>query len=95
VAVDRLVEADIHHMLSLEPDERNRVLVFASYASGARRGELAGLCWRHLQPSGDAGQITVFWEGGKTRSIQCRIRLERTVASLKIRRNAVSSAGLF
>lgn len=65
-----LPEADLHRLLSLEPDERNRVLLLLLYASGVRRGELAGLRWRALQETRDGGQITVFGKGGKTRSIQ-------------------------
>ena len=57
-------------MLSLEPDERNRALLILLYASGVRRGELAGLRWKDLQATGEGGQITVFGKGGKTRSIQ-------------------------
>lgn len=64
-----LSEADLHRMLTLEPDERNRVLLFLLYASGARRGELAQLLWKDVQASGDSGQVTVFGKGGKTRSI--------------------------
>src|SRR4051812_45325668 len=44
-----LPEADLHRMLSLEPDERNRVLLLLLYASGVRRGEVAGLRWQDLQ----------------------------------------------
>ena len=65
-----LPEADLHRMLSLEPDERNRVLLLLLYASGVRRGEVAGLCWQDLQAAADSGQITVFGKGGKTRSVQ-------------------------
>ena len=65
-----LSETDLHRILTLEPDARNRVLLFLLYASGVRRGELAGLVWKNLQASGDSGQITVFGKGGKTRSIQ-------------------------
>jgi hypothetical protein len=57
-------------LLSLEPDERNRVLLLLLYASGVRRGELAWLRWRDLQATGEGGQITVFGKGGETRSIQ-------------------------
>ena len=46
------------------------MLLFLLYASGTRRGELAELSWKNLQPSGETGQITVFGKGGKTRSIQ-------------------------
>ena len=65
-----LPEADLHRMLSLEPDERNRTLLLLLYASGVRRGEVAGLRWQDLQATGDGGQITVFGKGGKTRSVQ-------------------------
>lgn len=65
-----LPEPDLHRLLSLEPEERNRVLLLLLYASGVRRGELAGLRWRDLQATGDGGQITVFGKGGKTRSVQ-------------------------
>src|SRR5438309_1845560 len=58
-------------MLSLEPDERNRVLLLLLlYASGVRRGEVAALRWQDLQATSDGGQITVFGKGGKTRSVQ-------------------------
>jgi integrase/recombinase XerD len=65
-----LPETDLHRMLNLEPDERNQVLLTLLYASGARRGELAGLRWHNLQMTVLTGQITVFGKGGKTRSIQ-------------------------
>jgi integrase/recombinase XerD len=65
-----LSEADLHRMLVLEPDERNRILLVLLYASGVRRGELVNLCWKNVQAAGQGGQITVFGKGGKTRSIQ-------------------------
>src|ERR1035438_9300105 len=65
-----LPEAEIHRMLSLEPKERNRVLLTLLYASAVRVSELCGLCWRDVQANGDGGQITVFGKGDQTRSIQ-------------------------
>jgi len=65
-----LPDADLHRLLSLEPEERNRALLILLYASGVRRGELAGLRWKDLQATEEGGQITVFGKGGKTRSIQ-------------------------
>jgi len=62
-----LSEADLHRMLTLEPDGRNQVLLFLLYASGVRRGELAGLVWKNLQAAEQGGQITVFGKGGQTR----------------------------
>ena len=65
-----LSEADVHRMLALEPNQRNRVMLILLYASGIRVSELCGLHWRDLQPSGEGGQITVWGKGGKTRAIQ-------------------------
>jgi integrase/recombinase XerD len=64
-----LPEADLHRLLSLESNERNRMLLLLLYASGVRRGELSGLLWKDLQAASEGGQITVFGKGGKTRSI--------------------------
>jgi integrase len=66
-----LPEADVHRMLNLEPDRRNRALLTLLYASGIRVQELCDLEWNHLQAQGeDEGQVTVFGKGGKTRSVQ-------------------------
>jgi integrase/recombinase XerD len=62
-----LPEAEIHRMLSLEPKERNRVLLTLLYASAVRVSELCSLCWRDAQANGDGGQITVFGKGDQTR----------------------------
>jgi len=78
-----LPEADLHRMLSLEPNERNRVLLLLLYASGVRRGEVAGLRWRHLQATADGGQITVFGKGGKTRSVQLPISVWKQLQKLR------------
>jgi len=34
-----------------------------------RVSELAALRWRDLQPRDDAGQVTIFGKGGKTRVV--------------------------
>ena len=65
-----LPEADLHRILSVEMNSRNRAILTLLYASGVRVNELCGLCWRDLQPNGDAGQITVLGKGGVTRAIQ-------------------------
>lgn len=65
-----LREADVHRMLSLEPNGRNRALLTLFYASGARVSEICSLAWRDLQPTAEGGQITVLGKGSKTRSIQ-------------------------
>lgn len=65
-----LTEADLHRLLSLEPNPRNRAILTLLYASGVRVSELCALAWRDLQANGDGGQITVFGKGNVTRSIQ-------------------------
>jgi site-specific recombinase XerD len=65
-----LPEADLHRILSLEQNARNRAVLTLLYASGVRVSELCGLSWRDLQPNGEGGQIGVFGKGGVTRAIQ-------------------------
>jgi len=78
-----LSEADLHRMLGLEPQTRNRAILTLLYASGVRVSELCGLCWRDLQPSGDAGQIAVFGKGGVTRAIRLPASVWRMLAGLR------------
>ena len=78
-----LPEADVHRILSLEPDERNRAVLLLLYASGIRVSELCGLVWRDFQVSGDGAQITVFGKGGKTRAVQLPVSVASAVAGLR------------
>ena len=78
-----LPEADLHRILSLERNARNRALLTLLYASGVRVSELCGLSWRDLQPNGDGGQITVFGKGGATRSIQVPASVWKLVMGLR------------
>ena len=47
----------------------NYVLLRLLYAGGLRVEEIARLAWRDLQERGDAGQVTVYGKGGKTRVV--------------------------
>ncbi|MGH9628206.1 MAG: tyrosine-type recombinase/integrase [Bryobacteraceae bacterium] len=78
-----LSEADLHRILSLESNPRNRAILTLLYASGVRVSELCGLRWRDLQPSGDGGQITVFGKGSVTRSMQLPASVWRLVGGLR------------
>jgi len=88
-----LPEAEVHHMLSLEPKERNRVLLTLLYASAVRVSELCGLCWRDVQANGDGGQITVFGKGSQTRAIQLPASVWNNLK--KLRRDAGDDKPLF
>ena len=67
---ERIVtEADVHRMLALETEPRNRVLLNLLYVAGLRISEVVGLTWRDCAARDDAGQITVFGKGGKTRVV--------------------------
>jgi integrase/recombinase XerD len=83
-----LPEADLHRILSLEPNVRNRALLTLLYASAVRVGELCGLCWRDLQPNGEGGQIGVFGKGGVTRVIQVPASVWKLLGSLRTPKTA-------
>jgi integrase/recombinase XerD len=78
-----LSEQDLHRILSLEANPRNRALLTLLYASGVRVSELCSLCWRDLQPNGEDGQITVFGKGGVTRSIRIPPPVWKMLISLR------------
>jgi integrase/recombinase XerD len=78
-----LPEADVHRILSLEPDGRNRALLVLLYASGVRVSEACGLCWRDVQPNGDGAQVTVFGKGGKTRAVQLPASVAQLLTNLR------------
>lgn len=64
-----LPEADVQRMIALEPSPRNKAMLRLMYAGGLRVSELAALKWRDLQSRDDAGQLTVFGKGDRTRSV--------------------------
>jgi integrase/recombinase XerD len=86
-----LPEADLHRVLSLEPDSRNRAMLTLLYASGIRVSELCGLSWRDVRTNGEGGQITVFGKGGVTRSIQVPASVWKLVTGLRPPTNSATS----
>jgi integrase/recombinase XerD len=64
-----MTESDVQHMLRLERHPRNAALLRLIYGAGLRVSEVCGLRWRDTVTRDDAGQITVFGKGGKTRVI--------------------------
>ena len=83
-----LSEADVHRMITLEPDLRNRAILTLLYASGIRVSELCTLAWRDLQPNGDGGQITVLGKGSMTRSIQLPASVWQLVTGVRTKDTA-------
>jgi integrase/recombinase XerD len=78
-----LSETDVHRMLSLEANERNRALLILLYGSGVRVSEVCGLCWRDVQAAANGVQITVFGKGGKTRAIHLPESIAKLLSSLR------------
>lgn len=78
-----LPEAEVHRMLALEPSPRNRALLRLLYGGGLRVSEVCGLVWRDVQPRDEAGQVTVYGKGGKTRVILLSIPTWRDVKALR------------
>jgi integrase/recombinase XerD len=77
-------EAAVHRMLALEQDPRNHVLLRLLYLGGLRISEICGLTWRDLVERGDAGQVTVFGKGGKTRVVLLQPGIWRELTNLRL-----------
>jgi integrase/recombinase XerD len=67
---EKIVDAaDLVECINREPNARNAALLRLTYGAGLRVSEVVGLRWRDLVAREDAGQITVFGKGGKTRVV--------------------------
>lgn len=65
-----MAEPDAMRMIALEPSDRNRALLTLTYGGGLRASEVTALRWRDLAArDGEAGQVTVYGKGGKTRVV--------------------------
>lgn len=78
-----LEESEVHRMIALEPVPRNRELLLTLYAGAFRVSEVCGLTWTDLQSRDEAGQITVFGKGDKTRIVLMPESVWNTLMSLK------------
>jgi len=77
-----LSEADVQSILVLEKNPRNKLLLRLLYAAGLRVSELCGLTVRDLQARDDAGQVTVFGKGSKTRAVLLPASVWKQLAAL-------------
>ena len=88
-----LDEADVLRMIALERMPRNRVILLTLYAGGFRVAELCSLKWSDLQGRNEAGQITVFGKGNKTRAVLMPLSVWNAVQAL--RKEAGDNAPVF
>ena len=63
-----LEESEVARLID-RTEGRNHVILKLFYASGIRVSELCALKWKDAVPRAEAGQITVFGKGGKTRAV--------------------------
>jgi len=59
------------------------VLLRLLYAAGLRVDEIAHLAWRDLRERGDAGQVTAYGKGGKTRVVLLPAAVWRELVSIR------------
>src|SRR6202049_2373009 len=72
---------------------RNYVLLRLLYTAGMRVDEIAHLAWHDLRERGDAGQVTAYGKGGKTRVVLLPATVWREL--LSIRDDAPAEAPIF
>ncbi|MDD3927165.1 MAG: tyrosine-type recombinase/integrase [bacterium] len=78
-----LPETDVQRMLALEPKPRNRALLRLLYAGGLRVSEICGLTWQDAASRDNAGQITVYGKGDKTRAVLLSADTWKEIAVLR------------
>lgn len=78
-----LPEPDLQRLLARETNKRNAVLLRLLYAAGLRVSELCGLKWRDVVERGEAGQVSVYGKGGKTRAILLSASTWQALQSLR------------
>jgi integrase/recombinase XerD len=88
-----LEETDVLRMIALEGMPRNKAILLTLYAGGFRVAELCSLKWSDLQGRDQAGQITVFGKGSKTRTVLMPSSVWNALLSL--RGEAAESAPVF
>lgn len=82
-----LDEPSVHRLIACVPNgasaTRNRAMLTLLYAAGLRVSELCSLKWRDVMPRSDAGQITVFGKGGKTRVVLLSLSTWRVLVAIR------------
>lgn len=96
LAERELSEANVHKMINLEPNPRNRALMLTLYAGGLRREDVTRLKWRDVKDRDDvksgAGQLTVFGKGGKSGNVLLPPGVYRELLALRTLDDGEASA---
>jgi integrase/recombinase XerD len=81
---ERILDVDaVLHLLALERDPRNKTLLRLLYLGGLRISEISSLRGRDLATRDDAGQVTLFGKGGKTRAVLLKASIWQEVVVLR------------
>ena len=81
---ERILDVDaVLHLLALERNARNKALLRLLYLGGLRISELCALCGRDLAVRDDAGQVTLFGKGGKTRAVLLKPSIWQELLALR------------
>ena len=81
---ERILDIDaVLHLLALERQPRNKALLRLLYLGGLRISEACGLRVRDLAPRDDAGQVTIFGKGGKTRVVLLKASIWHELAGVR------------
>lgn len=78
-----LEESEVAKLIDQARPGRDQMLLRLLYMSGVRVSELAQLKWCDLMPRAEAGQITVFGKGGKTRAILVKPKTWNALLALR------------
>ena len=82
--VERILSEDaVVQMLALERQPRNQAILRLLYLGGLRISELCGLKGRARQANGDAGHVTMFGKGAKTRVVLLRRSIWTDLTALR------------
>jgi integrase/recombinase XerD len=81
---ERILDVDaVLHLLALERNPRNKALLRLLYLGGLRISEACALCGRDLAARYDAGQVTLFGKGGKTRAVLLKASIWQELIALR------------
>jgi integrase/recombinase XerD len=78
-----LDESAVQRLLALEPNPRNAALLRLLYLGGLRISEICHLRGRDLQARDDAGQVTIFGKGGRTRAVLLKPSIWHALVQLR------------